>query len=203
MCYTCNLKAKSVSIDKDCNDQTTYFRQRHSWSDCSVDLWNMKFELECDTHIGHCWVLIDSNRLADHPLESQIFLCFWFFSKISDYTKILKHTTVFYHLLLNLTMYSNTWLHLLKHCLLIIWRIFTANFIFKDVVKKWNWWFFYRWRRPTVNKDSLPSQGNKILFIALLLFFAFVKAGENSLKHGQSFFNFCAYKWQLKGTYNY
>jgi hypothetical protein len=74
---------------------------------------------------------------------------------------------------------------------------------FKDVVKKWNWWFFYRWRRPTVNKDSLLSQGNEILFIALLLFFALVKAGENSLKLGQSFLIFFAYKWQLKGTYNY
>jgi hypothetical protein len=109
----------------------------------------MKFELENDTQEGHCSMSIACNRLPSFLPSgppsiriSEFSLFFILFQKLSDHTKILKHTNVFYHLLLNLTIYSNTWLHLLKHCLLIIWRIFTTNFIFKDVVKKWNWWFF-------------------------------------------------------------
>jgi len=108
-----------------------------------IDLGNMKFELENDTQEGHCSMSIACNRLPSFLPSgppsiriSEFSLFFILFQKLSDHTKILKHTNVFYHLLLNLTIYSNTWLHLLEHCLLIIWRIFTTNFIFKDIVKK-------------------------------------------------------------------
>ena len=108
---------------------------------------------------------------------------------------------MFYHLLLNLTIYSNTWLHLLKYCLLITWRIFTTNFIFKDVVKKWNWWFFIidEEDRQLTRIHCCP----KATKICLLdSYFSFPsKRLVKILWNWQSVLNFFAYKWQLKGTY--
>jgi len=82
----------------------------------------------------------------------------------------------------------------LQEFLLIFSTKLFYKFFFRNLKIKQKLMIFYRRRRPTVNKDSLLSQGNEILFITLLLFFALVKAGENSLKLGQSFLIFFAYK---------